>query len=97
MANNKYRLTKKEKAHYWFLFIFLPLFGLIMGGSAIYVTFSGVYAFSLPVLIYFLFGVGGAIFLGWCVSRLVKEYKHWISLEKEDKAKTEEEAKKDVE
>ena len=97
MPNDKYRLTKKDKAHYWFLFIFLPLFGLIIGGSAIYVAFSGVYAFSLPVFIYLLFGVGGAIFCGWCMSWLVKEYKHWISKEKEDKAKAEEEDKKDGE
>lgn len=83
----KTSLTKKEKLHYWFLFIFLPLFGLFMAGTGVYMLASPLYAFSLPLLLYVIITFGGLGLSIWAMSWLVKEYKYWIDKEKEAKKK----------
>ena len=83
MANQKETLTKKEKAGYIFKIIYLVIFGLIWVGTVVYMIASGLYAFNLPTLLFYVIGGGGAIFCFWCVSWLWKEYKYWLNKEKE--------------
>jgi hypothetical protein len=77
-----YKMTKKEAFGYWFKIIFLAVFGLIAAGAAIYTFFW--YPFSILTLIYGVFMGGGAVFCGWAVKTLTKEYFFWKNKEKEE-------------
>ena len=77
------KLSKKEKAGYVFKIIYLFIFGLICAGSLLYVIFSGLYSFNLPLLLFCVITGAGVVFCFWCVSWLWKEYKYWLNKEKE--------------
>lgn len=79
----EYKLTKKEKFGYWFKIIFLALFGLIAAFAAVYTLFG--YPLSILTIIYFIGMGAGAVFCGWAVRMLVKEYYYWKNKEKEEK------------
>lgn len=81
------KLSKKEKAGYIFKIVYLLIFGLIWVGAITYMIASGLYAFSLPLLMFYIIAGSGSIFCFWCVSWLWKEYKYWINKEKELESK----------
>ena len=68
-------MTKKEAFGYWWKIIFLAVFGLIAAGAAIYTVFW--HPFSIMTLIYGLGMGAGAVFCGWAVKTITKEYFFW--------------------